>query len=78
MKEIPQIVKDAAKDLIECYDGYLEYLGKYKGNDAYACVLPDDVTIGFPSVYLLNNGKVDIVTDAESLHIIDLLVKDEE
>lgn len=78
MKEIPQIVKDVAKYLIECYDGYLEYLGKYKGNDAYVCVLPDDVTIGFPSVYLLNNGKVDIVTDAESLHIIDLLVKDEE
>jgi hypothetical protein len=37
--------------------------------------LPDDVDIGFSSIYLVNNGKVDVVSDAISFYIIDLLVK---
>jgi hypothetical protein len=37
--------------------------------------LPDNVDIGFSSIYLVNNGKVDVVSDAISFYIIDLLVK---
>ena len=38
-------------------------------------MLPDNVDIGFLSIYLVNNGKVDVVSDAISFYIIDLLVK---
>ena len=35
MKNVPQIVKDAAHDLIIMYGDAIDYLGKYEGADAY-------------------------------------------
>lgn len=35
MKNVPQIVKDAAHDLIIMYGDTIDYLGKYEGADAY-------------------------------------------
>lgn len=76
MVKIPQIVKNAAKDLIEIYGDKFNYLGKYEEAEAYAFSFPEDSSIGFPFVYLVKDGKVDIVTDSLALFIIDSLVED--
>lgn len=76
MTKIPQIVKNAAKDLIEIYGDKFDYLGKYEGADAYAFSFPEDSCTGFPIVYLVKDGKVDVITDSPALFIIDSLVED--
>lgn len=76
MAKVPQIVKNAAKDLIEIYGDRFDYLGKYEGADAYAFLFPEDSCTGFPFVYLVKDGKVDVVTDSIALFIIDSLVED--
>lgn len=76
MAKVPQIVKDAAKDLIEIYGDKFDYLGKFEGADAYAFSFPEDSCTGFPFVYLVKNGKVDVITDSPALFIIDSLVED--
>lgn len=73
MKEIPQIVKDAAHDLIEMYGDTIDYLGQYEGADAYRYHFPDDCNTGLPFVYLVKDGKVDIVTESPAFYIIELL-----
>lgn len=76
MVKIPQIVKDAAKDLIKIYGDKVDYLGKYEGADAYVFSFPEDSCTGFPFVYLVKDGKVDVITDFLALSIIDSLVED--
>ena len=76
MKNVPQIVKDAAHDLIIMYGDTIDYLGKYEGADAYMYHFPEDSCPGYPFVYLVKDGKVDIVTESPALYIIDLFVKD--
>ena len=78
MVKVPQIVKNAAKDLIEIYGDKFEYLGKYEGADAYVYQFPDGVCTGFPFVYLVKDGMVDVITDSPALFIIDLLVEDND
>ena len=56
--------------------GSLEYLGKYNGNDAYTCILPEDVTIGFPFVCINKDNKVTVITGFEALNIISLFIKE--
>lgn len=75
MKNIPQIVKDAARDLIKMYGDAIDYLGKYEGADAYMYHFPDDSCTGYPFVYLVKDGKVDIVTESLALYIIGLFVE---
>lgn len=70
MKKTPQIVKNAARDLIKIYGDAIDYLGKYEGADAYMYHFPDDSCTGFPFVYLVKDGKVDVVNGFESLDII--------
>lgn len=70
MKKTPQIVKNAARDLIKMYGDVIDYLGKYEGADAYMYHFPDDSCTGFPFVYLVKDGKVDVVNGFESLDII--------
>lgn len=76
MVNVPQIVKNAAKDLIEIYGDKFEYLGKFEGADAFAFSFPEDSCTGFPFVYLVKDGMVDIITDSLALFIIDSLVED--
>ena len=66
MKQIPQIVKDAAKDLIKAYGGKIDFLGKYEGADAYMFHFPNDSCTGFPFVYIHKDGKVTEITGFEA------------
>ena len=76
MAKIPQIVKDAARDLIDRFGDNFNYLGKFEGADAYTLQVPDDLCIGYPHVYLVKDGKVDDVTDSPAFFIIESLVED--
>ena len=46
MKQIPQIVKDAASYLIEMFGDNFDYLGKYEGADVYMYHFSEEVTVG--------------------------------
>ena len=74
MEKIPQMVKDAARDLIEMYGDLVDYLGKHEGADAYVYRFPDDSCTGYPFVYLVKDGKVDVVTETPALYIIGRFV----
>lgn len=76
MVKVPQIVKDAARDLIDRFGDNFDYLGKFEGSDAYAFKFPNDLCIGYPYVYLIKDGKVDEITDSPAMFIIESLVKD--
>ena len=73
MTKIPQIVKDAAKDLIEIYGDKFDYLGKYEGADAYVFSFPEDSCTGFPFVYLVKDDKVEEISGFLALDIIGSL-----
>jgi len=74
--QIPDIVKEKAKYLIEECGVTIEYLGKYQGGDAYCTVFPNDDETGFPSVFLLKNGEVACIEGYDALEIISLFIKD--
>lgn len=73
MVKIPQIVKDAAKDLIEIYGDKFDYLGKFEGAEAYAFSFPEDSCTGFPFVYLVKDDKVEEISEFLAVDIIDSL-----
>lgn len=77
MSKIPQIVKNAAKDLVELYGDNFDYLGKYEGADAYVYQFPDGVCTGFPFVYLVKDGKVEVITEFRALDILDYFTSNE-
>lgn len=73
---IPKQIKTAAKSLTDIYGDSFDYLGKYKGKDAYMFRFPDDVDTGFPFVFIHNDNDVTEVTGFDALKIVRLLVKD--
>lgn len=75
---VPQQVKDAARDLIDQYGDSFDYLGNLEGIDYFVYRFPDDTTTGFPFVYQYGHGPVLTITGFEALDIINLLVKDLE
>ena len=77
MVKIPQIVKDAAKDLIEIYGDKFDYLGKFEGAEAYAFSFPEDSCTGFPFVYLVKDDKVEVIKGFDSFDILDYFTSNE-
>lgn len=75
MTKIPQIVKDAAKQLIEMYGGDIELLGKHEGADAYFVRFPEDVDTGFPFVYIHKDDLVTEISGFEARNIVRLFIK---
>ena len=73
MTKVPQIVKNAAKDLIEIYGDKFDYLGKYEGADAYVYQFPEDSCTGFPFVYLVKDDKIEVISEFLALDIINSL-----
>ena len=75
--EVPIIVKEAAKQLIERYGDSFRYLGSYKGEEVYQFRFPIHVQTGFPFVFLLNPEKNNVTgkTGYEASNIINELYK---
>lgn len=73
--KVPEQIKRAAKSLIDVYGNAFDYLGKYKGKDAFVFRFPDDANTGFPYIYLFKDDKVTEITGFEALDILNLLVE---
>ncbi len=73
--KVPEQIKSAAKSLIDIYGDTFDYLGKYKGKDAFVFRFPDDANTGFPYIYLFKDDKVTEITGFEALDILNLLVE---
>ena len=75
---IPQKVMDAAAELRAMYGEHVEHLGEFQGAQAYYYHFPDDVTVGFPCVYLLKEGKLTEIGGFFALDIPGSFFKDVE
>ena len=73
---VPEAVKNEARGMIEQYGGHLEYLGDVDGQKAWLLRLPDDLTIGFPHLYLYKDGEAMHVTGLSVFDFLGLYVKD--
>lgn len=73
--DIPSKVIRAAQYLVEMYGDHLEHLGTYRGAEAFYYRFPDDVTAGFPPVYLIKDDKLKEVGGFEALEIIGSFVE---
>ena len=73
MVKVPQIVKDAAKYLVDLYGDKFEYLGKYEGADVYVYQFPDGIVTGFPFVYLVKDDKLEEISEFLAVDIIGSL-----
>lgn len=73
--KVPEQIKNAAKSLIDLYGDAFDYLGKYKGKDAFLFRFPEDSNTGFPFIYLIKSEKVTEITGFEALDILNSLVE---
>ena len=73
MLKVPQIVKDAAKYLVDLYGDKFENLGKYEGADVYVYQFPDGIVTGFPFVYLVKDDKLEEISEFLAVDIIGSL-----
>ena len=70
--DIPQIVTEKAKELIELYGPQLAYIGNYENQQVYMFQFPENTETGFPFVYLYDktsDGATE-VTGIDALEVI--------
>lgn len=75
---VPQEVKNAARDLIDQYGESFDYLGNLEGQEAYLFCFPEETTIGFPVLYLFKDEQAIEITGPKVFDFIDLYIKDVE
>lgn len=73
---IPSLVMKAASELRAMYGEHVEHLGEFQGAQAYYYHYPDDITAGFPSVYLLKDGELTEISGFFALEILDSFFED--
>lgn len=76
MKPIPDKVIQAAASFIEQFGNRLEYLGKEKDAKYYVFSFPDDMCLGFPFIYCLQNNEVTEISGFSALDVLGRFVKD--
>lgn len=54
--DIPQVVTEKAKGLIELYGPQLAYIGKYENQQVFMFLFPENTETGFPFVYLYDKS----------------------
>ena len=78
MKQTPKEILTEAKHLIDVYGNRLKYIGEANGQKAWLFMFPDDVTVGFPFLYLLVKGKALEVTGPSVFDFLDLYAENLE
>lgn len=70
--EVPQAVKEKAKEFIDTFGEHFEKLGIYQDKQVYKFVFPQGSRTGFPYVYLFDKQTKDceVVTGIKALEII--------
>lgn len=73
--EIPQVVKDKAKDLIETFGENFEKLGIYQGKQVYKFLFPEGSRTGFPYVYLYDEQTkaVEVITGIKAIALLSII-----
>ena len=72
---IPQEIRKAAAPFRRGYHGTkIIHLGKYKGDEAYYLMMPEETHTGYPPVFLLRDRKVVEIVGEQSLEIISTLM----
>ena len=68
---IPQAVLDEFKYLSDEYEGEVEFMGRYKGFDAYCYSFYGEAPeIGYPEIVLYNKGDIFSLTGFDGLSVI--------
>lgn len=72
---IPQEIRKASAPFRRGYHGTkIIHLGKYKGDEAYYLMMPEETHTGYPPVFLLRKGEVVEIIGGQSLKIISELM----
>lgn len=73
--DIPQVVMEKAKGLIQLYGSNLAYLGKYENQQVFTFQFPENTETGFPFVYLYDraSNRATELTEFDALEIIDII-----
>ncbi len=71
--DVPEEIKEVAKENIEESGPEFEYLGKYEGGDYYAKV--EKGFVGFPLIFVFKDGKARELIGNESFEIDDYFAK---
>lgn len=74
--EVPQAVKEKAKELIDTFGEHFEKLGIYEGKQAYKFVFPEGSRTGFPYVYLYDEQTmvVEVVTGIKAISLLSSII----
>lgn len=72
---IPKAVKQEAQYLIDRYGDRLKYLGDVDGQKAWLFVYPEEVTNGYPFLYLFKDGKAVEITGSSVFDFAELYVE---
>ncbi len=70
--EVPQAVKEKAKELIDTFGEHFEKLGIYQDKQVYKFVFPQGFRTGFPYVYLYDEQTniAEKITGIKALEIL--------
>lgn len=74
--EIPQAVKDKAKEFIDNFGDHFDKLGLYQGKQVYKFVFPEGLRTGFPYVYLYDEQTkvVEVITGIKALAFLSSII----
>lgn len=72
---IPQVIINAAQELVAMYGNNLKYMGQCNKMDVYKFQFPDNTETGFPVLYLYDNSNDEIleISGFESFRILNEL-----
>lgn len=70
--DIPQVVMEKAKGLIQLYGPNFAYLGKYENQQVFMFQFPENTETGFPFLYLYNEAS-DNVTEVTGLDALEMI-----
>lgn len=72
MDNIPQVVKDKAKNLVEQYGDNIRFVGINGDNAVYSFMFPENERTGFPYIYVYNkkDNSVEEITGIRALEIL--------
>ncbi len=71
---IPNAVKEAAKDLIDLYGENIKLIGTYQDKDVYMYQFPEGCFTGFPFIFL-HNKDTDQAIAITGFEAVDILAE---
>ena len=70
MDDIPKIVQEEFRSLIEMFGNNVHLLGERDGVEFYIYDFSDDVDVGFPLIVSIFNGKITRVEGFDAVRLV--------